>query len=324
MDNLNSINNLDNVRAAKGDIELIDSFSRLLVTDKKNAIDLINSDDVKFATFLLLKEKIYENNLVDRLNERNRVALDIIGELENNETRGITSDIQSLDYVQMIQSTLRWILETGADEYCSRGEYNEILDMSAVFLIKVYHDLSVLPIIADLLFKRKGRGYYTHELVWAFFEAHNVESLEYIARGFLSKEHSDINLSYKLLNFIPNIKESKDPYKYAIDWIEDNKKFIFFTGETQHQRMEPVRCEVCVIAKYLNKRINPLTGELIEVLNDKEKAWLKEFDNGDYNQMTLLANYSRYLYKKGLTWWEIWHSYPIEKQVKIAKMGGLS
>ena len=222
----------------------------------------------------------------------------------------------------MIHSTLKWILQTGADEYCSSGEYNEILDMSAIFLIKVYHDLSILPIIADLLFKRKCKGYYTHELVWAFFEARNVDSLEYIAKGLLSNEKSDVNLAYKLLNFIPNIKKHEYPFKYAIEWLDDNRKFIFFTGETQHQRIEPVRCEISVVAKYLNKRINASTGKLVEKLSKKEEAWLSSFDNVAYEDMILLADYSHHLYKKGLTWWELWHSYPIERQIKIAKVGG--
>lgn len=323
MDNLYSINNLDNVRAVKGENELINSFSRLVSIDRENAVDLINGGSLRFATFFLLKDKIYENNLTHLLNERNRVAIELINEVQNNQSRNMTADITSLDYIQAIHSTLKWILETGADEYCSSDEYNEILDMSAIFLVKVYHDLSVLPTIADLLFERKCKGYYTHELVWAFFEARSVDSLEYIARGFLSKEESHVKLAYKLLNFVPNIKTKKDPYKYTMEWLEENRKFIFFTGETQHGRLEPVRCEVCAIAKYLNKRINPCNGELEEELNEQERSLLRDFDNGDYNQMVLLANYSQYLHRKGKVWWEIWHSYPLEKQVKIAKMGGI-
>lgn len=323
MNNLDSISNLDDFRVVKGDNELINNFSRLVVEDKNNAISLVNDNDLKFITLFLLKEKIYENNLVDLLNERNRAAIDIMNDVKNNTYRGdITADISSLDYVQVVYHALKWILVSGIDEYCLNCEYNEVVDMSAIFLIKVYNDLSVLPVISDLLFKRKNRGYYTHELVWAFFEARNVDSLEYIARGLLSNEKSSVNLACKLLNFIPNIKEQKNPYEYTVKWIEDNRKFIFFTGETQQQRIDPIRCEVCVIAKYLNKRIDTNTGELIDMLTEKEKRWLIDFDNGDYEQMTLLADYSKYLYSKGLVWWEIWHSYPIDKQVKIAKAGG--
>ena len=323
MSNLYSINNLDNLRITEGEYELVNSFSRLIATNREQAIDLLNDADLKFATLFLLTDKIYENNLIEFLSERNRVAIDIINEFQNSQCGRSTDDITTLDYVQIIQSTLEWVLKTGIDDYCSSCEYNEILDMSAIFLIKVYNNISVLPIIAELVFRRKCKGCYTHELVWAFFEARNVESLEYIATGLLSNEKSDVDLAYKLLNFIPNIRNHKSPYNYALEWLVDNKKFIFFTGETQHQRMEPIRCEICVRAKYLNKRINVSTGKIVEKLSKRDEEWLNSFDNSDYEERRLLADYSHYLYKKGLIWWEIWHSYPIDKQVKIAKIGGL-
>ncbi|MGH4117329.1 hypothetical protein [Clostridium sp.] len=148
----------------------------------------------------------------------------------------------------------------GVFERCSwqnelSDEYDELLDASAALLIKIHKDNSILPSIVDTIFFRNRESLFTHDLIWAFFEARDPYSLMLIANYLHSDDERDIKLACKLLDFVPSIdmttsRDSKDKYMAFFYWLIENYRFLYFTGESFQRTSNPIPYKIDSDAKY--------------------------------------------------------------------------
>jgi hypothetical protein len=107
-------------------------------------------------------------------------------------------------------------------------------------------NISAVTIIANMIYKRNRKGLFYHDLVWAYFKIHEVDTLRIFAQGLLSGVPSDFRLCCDLLNintYIPCIGESYDKekiYESYMYWLNDNSTSITFTDESYQLTGKPV------------------------------------------------------------------------------------
>ncbi|NMM63881.1 hypothetical protein HBE96_14585 [Clostridium sp. P21] len=328
MDNLVSPSPLDEIRIKNGIDNLNTFFHSLFKNNSEKSINLINHEDLNFASLFTLKNKIQELNIFHSLNPRNKLAIEIINEIYTGKKNSRNTNYLSCDYVEGIHAVLKWILVTGSVDDGMNNEYDEILDISAALLTKVYRDKTVLSVIADMIFKRYKKGFLIHNLVWAFFECRDPKSLIIIAQGLQSKELKDIELSKKLLNFVPGVTmiENMDKnscYLYFLNWLEKNFLFLHFTGESFQKSSNPIPYIVILRAKYICAPVSIDSGKILTPLKKEEINLLKLFDKLDNNTKLLLSNFSFNFHRKNIYNWNKWLYSPMAEQIKIARLGGI-
>lgn len=324
---LNTINFLDK-RMDDSEVDSIRSFFyQLAKANEKEALNLVNDENLHFTSLFVLKPEIEELKLFQKLNMRNRIALRITNEILSKKS---ISDVEylSFDYIQAVHSVLKWMLETGCINDGLNDQYDEVLDITAIFLTKVYRDKTVLPIIAEMIFRRYKYGLLIHDLAWAFFESRDPKSLSIIAERLQSKELKDIELAQKLLSFVPGIGignniDIKEQHLYFLDWFGKNNLFLRFTGESFQQISSPVIYIVVLEAKYLCEPVSIDTGKILRSLSGKEFKLIDEFKRLDKNTQILLSEFSVILHHNNIYKWRDWLEYPIEEQIKFARIGGI-
>lgn len=320
--NLEKIELLDEIRLNKGNDRMKSIFCDLLDNNTKKAIKLINDKNLQYTSLFILKNEIKRADIFIKLSERNKHALEITNGLLLKEilnTQRFSSDYKQEDY-----SILKWIWETGYVDDGLDDQYDEVLDMSAIILAKVYKDRTCLPTIEETIFNRNRKGAFIYDLVWTFFEVSDFENLIMLAKRLQSTNPKDVKLARDLLNFIPcigmNSKEDHmKQYKCSLKWLEQNKDFLYYTGETCLQTSNPIRYAISLEAKYLQKTISNVNGDLSKSLSEDESRYLDGFMKLDDASKYCLSNYSSILYHKSKYRWSKWLQNSIEKQIEIAK-----
>lgn len=323
---LNLSSFLDKVRSDKGTDELKDFFHEIVKKDLQEAANFINDKDLQFATLFVLREEIEQNKLFNSLTQRNKTALLITKEILTDKKNNLAYEHLSFDYVQIIHLALKWILETGFKDDGMNDEYDRILDITAILLIKMYKDKTSLSAIANMIFERYKKGFLIHDLVWAFFQIEDPQSLMIIGERLLSSSVEDVNIASRLLNFIPEInKDISKERKYTafINWMKENSPFLHYTGESFQQTTNPRPYRVVLEGKYLCKNICCNTGKALWSTSDEEHRLLEEFKKLDHNTKILLSNFSLRVHHKNVYLWNIWLRYSLEDQIKIARIGGV-
>lgn len=329
MDIVNSgiVSILDKIRYIDGRNKLLEYFVQLVKKDLKIAVDLINHENLSFTTLFLLHSSINEAGIFEGLSIRNKIAMEFIDEgvLYKKSTDNL---YLSSHYVQRVYNALKWILETGAPDDGLSDDFDELLDTSSAILTKEYRDRSILPVISDLIFNRNKKGFFIHDLVWAFFESRDIKSLMFIGNRLQSDEPKDVELACKLLCFVPGIGDKtlgEGNYKYSafINWIEDNNMFLHFTGESFQLTRRPMIYIVNQEAKYLCKMVSVDTGETLKTLNQNECELMDEFKRLDENEKKLLSGFSLAMHRKNTKLWDEWMRNPMKEQLRIARSGGL-
>lgn len=325
---LNTINILDKRMDDSGVDSIRSFFYQLTKVNEKEAINLINDENLHFASLFVLKPEIEELKLFQKLNIRNRIALRITSEILLSKKNISAVEDLSFDYIQAVYSVLKWMLETGCINDGLNDQYDEILDITAIFLTKVYRDKTVLPIIAEMIFRRYKQGLLIHDLAWAFFESRDPISLSIISERLQSKELKDIELAQKLLSFVPGIGirdniDIKEQYLSFLDWFGKNNLFLCFTGESFQQISNPVIYRVVLKAKYLCEPVSIDTGKILRILSEERCKLIDEFKRLDKNTQILLSEFSVMLHHNNICKWQEWLECPIEEQIKFARIGGI-
>lgn len=324
--NADSISFLDKVRSDKGIDDLKDFFDQLTKKDMREATNFINDKNLQFPTLFVLRADIEKNNLVNSLTEKNKIALLIVKEILTDKKDNLASEHLSFDYVQMIHLVLKWILETGFKSDGMNDDYDRVLDIAAILLTKMYKDKTLLSIIADMIFERYKKGLLVHDLVWAFFQVGDPQTLMILGERLLSSVEVDVKIAARLLNFIPEIgknisKERK--YTTFLNWMKENSAFLEYTGESFQQTTNPRPYKVVLEGKYLCKNICCETGKALSIPSREENQLLNEFRKLDYDTKILLSNFSLRIHHKNIYLWDVWLHYSLEDQIKIAKIGGV-
>jgi len=325
---------------------------------------MINDNSVKFSTLYKLYSDAKSRGISPQrnilftkrmhLNSLHKRALKILNAVrirKSSKFEQVASDDEYNTYL-----ALKWMLETGYRDDGLSKDYDEVLDAAAALLIKRYRDKNVLPLIADLMFSRYREGRYIYDLIWAYFEYDDPESLLYIGKRLQSSNSKDVELACKLLCFIPGICDNEGdspaqfakfvdrhddvkrnivdnigdgllndndgdgPAKYAIfmKWFNENKNYLYRTMESFHQFNSPQIYEISLEAKYLCIPVSHKDGKFKRQLTEHEKQCLSAFMNMDDNTKVLLANYSNFLFRQNYYEWNVWIHYPIYEQIRIA------
>ena len=319
-------NQLDRTRRTRG----ADACRFIFITTEKrsrqNAVRLINDDRLFFASLFVLQQEIRELDLYQELSERNQTALNICQKITDaKHSAGRPGDGFSLKS-EAVHSVLLWMFNTGILDDGMSGRFDQILDITASVLVKTHHEKTVLPVMADMIFQRNRKGVYNHDLIWAFFQARDAQSLRHIAARLRSPVQQDVELARVLLNIpkdTPLITNSDKQKQYAayLAWLKDNGPYVYFTGESMQLTNAPSACGVSLEAKYLCKGVSPRYNKPLTPLTDEERSNLEHFYGAKEEERAVLANYSNTLHTKNQPSWNEWMRYPVSRQVDIAKYG---
>ena len=312
---------LDTMRMNEGIDRLIDHFKEIAASDPGKAAELINEEQSGFYTLYILNPQIREYGMMQHLNTRGRQALDLMDRILNGKHNDISARARNDGEGMMTLSALKWMFVTGCPDDGLNNMFDELMELTAALLIKVFNDDSILQNVADMIYDRNRKGLLIHHLVWAFFEARNPLSLTLLAVHLLSAEE-DVVLTRKLLGFIPGIDEDIDRlrlYDNTVNWINGNCIFLRYTGESMHQSDRPIHYELCTEAKYLCKPVSVKDGEPVEPFTAEEKGLLEELKSLDDENVKLLADCSLLLCRRNPGWRRIWLYYPITMRIDIAR-----
>lgn len=299
---------LDAVAARLGRERIRDEFYNLYKTDKNAALRALGDEKLKFATLYALRPEISKLGLEAGLNERSAVALRILREISS----------RTAEYVprQDDKAVLRWMFDTGCKETGLGSQYDGIMDAVAALLIKAYKDKSCLPGLCDMIFDRHRLGSNTYDAEWAFFECGDPECLAIAAKRLLSGDGRDIVLAQRLLGFLPCLNPGEGAaaqYKRVAQWLQENKPYLCYTGESCLMRTDPCRFKFSPESKYLQKPVFESGGG---ALSYDDRKRLEKFAALDEQTQTLLGERSRALYAGSPLQWKKWMSNPVEEQIK--------
>ena len=341
---------LDNIRISNGSDFLRSYFHELLHTDRENLLALLNDQNLRFCSLYVLKQDILTNQLQENLPSLLKKALEISDELSGKtNTRSTKSRLDKTrsrpdpslqarlnaaveERMRMDKQTvsppLEWIVETGWSDPLPDAAYEILLERCTSLLLKSLTNRSLLSVVAWHIFDRNRRDKLIHNLVWAFFEAKDTDSLYLLAKRLNSEDIRDTALAKKLLGFIPGLEatDGVSAYYRAMQWLSENQPFLCYTGESMKMCSKPIYYTVSMEAKYLCRQVSANNGRPLSQLHDKELKLLMEFRRLPEAEQLLLSNFSYMLQKRDIHQWNSWIGLPVARQSEAASvvMGGLS
>jgi len=244
--------------------------------------------------------------------------------LDNINTSG-SSKIKHLqaNHNQIAYPFLKDMFKKGISQDGLNNIHDQFLDVTATLLIKAHNDKSILPTIVDMIFSRNREGLFTHDLIWAFFQAKDPYSLMLIANYLDSDDVTDVKLANKLLDFVPSINmtrnDGSEKHKAFFYWLKENYDFLYFTGESFQRTSSPIPYIVATDSKYLCKQVCLDTGKPILPLTKKETTLLVYFNDLDENNKMILSDFSLRIHYENINSWNSWIKQSITKQISIAK-----
>lgn len=337
---------LDNIRISNGPEGLRRFFSELLHTDRNRLLELLSDRRLHFGTLYLLKPDIISGGLREALPDIYKRALVMSDELCGAKTDGTAPAGRRITPVRrragikqpgryhaagkaqaagtmfsdpVTAPALGWIAETGWDSDMPEDSYELLMERCTALLLARLRHKPALPAIVETIFSRHRQGRLIHNLVWAFFEARDRESLYLVAQKLGSPDRRDIALARKLLRFIPGTDDDamSGPALYysALKWLSENMPYIYYTGESMQMCPKPVYYNVSYEGKYLCRQVSADSGKLPGPLNDYETEQLDRFRSLDGMQRQLLADVSFALYRQDKYRWESWIRLPVSDQL---------
>lgn len=321
----NRRSDLDIIWVAGGSNRLKQVFNEMALHNRVAALERINDERLSFPVYFILMPEISAHHLYAGLNERNRVALRICArkiykhEIDEPEPDGRNADD--------MHQALRWMFDTGKNwSGPSRGQdaYDSVIDYVSALLVIDYDDKEVLRDIADLIFWRNRQGLYIHDLVWAFFQSLDRDALAYIAAHLVSNNKRDAALAATLLGLEAangvNGNEAKTKQQQFIGWLNENKPYLYLTGEHFQMTSAPKHLDADNEAKYLGKEISPRYRAPVKPLTENEVECLHRYRAATPEEQALLANYSHKLRGRDARRWSEWLESQTSEQVAAARM----
>ena len=314
---------LDNIRLSNSTEGLKSYYYDLLQKDKEKALETINDINLQFGTLFSLRSELTKTAAAGKLNPIYHKALEIVEMLVSGKTLQAQKVMRSSWNDSLY--ALRWMIKTGYAEKESGidlEDYEVLMEKSAALLTKDFRDTSALPEIAEMIFERNRSGRLIHELVWAFFEARSPDSLLLIAQRLVSDDTRDVELSQRLLCFIPGVKEGTGNsglilYKRVLNWLEENKPFLYYTGESLHLCNLPMHYAISLAARYLCCPVSVDGGHPLLAFNEAEKERSSHFQELQEPQQQQLADFSHMLYRKNVYQWNTWMQLPLDRQISL-------
>ena len=272
----------------------------------------------------ILTDTIYAFNLFGQLSVRNQTALRVSA-FRTLPAGWFEAAWEGADHDVLIK-TLRWMLATGKGwdgPQEGHDAYDAALDYAAALLTDEFDDTAALPDIADLIFRRNRKSFYIHDLVWSFFQTLDADALKLVAVRLKSSNNKDVELAGKLLGI--DISAPTDRRKRAalydqyIRWLDENKPYLYLTGEHFQMTSQPNHLDFDREAKYLNKSISPRWRTPEDPLTEDEAECLAVFRQEPEDERELLASYSQKLRARDRGLWDDWMKSRVAEQVMAAR-----
>ncbi len=320
----NDYSYLDRIRIHEGADRCRAAFSETFRKDTRRAAALLNDRRLSFPCLYALREQIEGLGMQRHLSPRHMAALRIIHQVRRSE--GSEADYLSSGRGS-VYPALKWILETGSAEEIAEDDYEQILDVAASVLINAYGDRDILPLVADLIFKRNRNGRYIHDLVWALFQVHDPRVLKLIAERVRSSDPKDAKLAAELLNMDEAgapAGEGDREGRYAgyLHWLEENEPYLYFSGESFQYASKPAFCAVDLERKYLQRGVPSFDKQPISPSDEDANKSLAAFKRLSAEEQKVLSEYSQKIHDRSASAWTKWLRAPVGEQIKAAK-GGL-
>lgn len=243
---------LDQIKMTHGNQKLKKTFREIGRTHREMAAYFLNDKGLSFNSLFILTPEIEALSLYDELNSRNIIALKMCAKILKNKNLADKVNSLSPENIEMIHSVLKWMLISGSRDDGSNNQFDQLLDKTAALLITTHKDKTILPVVADMIFKRYRKGLLIHDLVWAFFQSKDPYTLRLIAEYLKSPEEKDVELCCQLLNLNPdniNKAEIKNQYDDYLGWLDENFSYLYFTGESFQLTGSPVLFRVDLDSK---------------------------------------------------------------------------
>lgn len=242
---VNGYSNLEQIRLYQGADKCREAFSQLFYREPWRAIGLLNDSAFTFPCLYILLGQIEELHIKRHLNQRNAIAVEIINQIRLPGSAEVNYLASKQGQAQPI---LKWILETGAVEEIPEDEFEEIMEVAVSVLINTYGDREILPLVAELIFKRNRKGRYIHDLVFALFRVRDPQVLKLIVEHIRSSDAKDAKLAAELLNIDEPGGGEEQCAKY-LSWLNENEPYLYFTGECFQYASRPTFAAVDVERK---------------------------------------------------------------------------
>ena len=316
---------LDNVWSGGGTNRLKRVFNTMALQDHQGALRQINDDRLGFPVLFILAQEINALQLYPGLSQKSKMALNIcIKKIYKHDINDAT--INMLDREALYQ-TLKWMFETGKDwggPSSGQDAYDSVIDYVSALLIITFEDKSVLKDIVNLIFKRNRQGLYIHDLVWSFFQTLDRDALNIVAGYLLSNQRRDVELAGKLLCLdipeTPNAGGIRKTQREFLNWLDDNKPFLYLTGEHFQMTSKPRHLDADKEAKYLGKEISPRHRAPVAPLTENEIQCLHRYRASTSEEQELLTDYSHKLRYRNTPLWYEWMQQNTAEQVMVARM----
>lgn len=325
---------LDNIRLSNGPDSLRGYFHELLHIDRGKLLELLCDRNLRFSSLYVLKQDITAASLLEKLPPIYRKALEITDELSGitvagsmpkTARRSSHRTLRSAEIEKRMRSetnevspALEWIVRTGWDSELNRAAYELLMERCTALLLKGLRNSSVLAAVAENIFDRNRQGKLIHNLVWAFFEVRDPDSLYLIAQRLSSADSRDTELAKKLLCFIPGLDEAIGTTAYfkAMRWLSENRPFLYYTGETMQMCSRPVSYTVSLEAKYLCRPVSADSGKPLYPLENREAEQLAGFGRLTGAEQQRLADFSFMLHQRDIYRWDQWIRQPVVSQAE--------
>lgn len=316
----NDYSYLDRIRRNEGADKCRSALNEILRKDNQRAIALLNDRRLMFPCLYIVHEQIEGLRIRRYLSARNMIALRIANQIRGSAAPGT-------DYLssrrEAAYSVLKWILETGSAEEILEDDYEEILDVTVSILINTYREKDILPLVADLIFKRNRNGRYIHDLVWALFQVHDPRVLKLIAERIRSSNPKDAELAAQLLNIDEtDVRADKGDregrYAGYLHWLEKNEPYLYFTEESFQYTNKPTFSAVDMERKYLQKGVPSYDKQPIPP-SEGANANLAVFKQLSVEEQKVLSEHSQKIHDSSVPAWKEWLHAPVSEQIKLAK-----
>ena len=231
---LENIKSLEQIRTHNGNMACISHFEKMRAENHQSARMALGAEKLTFPTLYILLPSIGGD--FGRIDRRSALATKIVSEiLAADSKKQLDLSMKNSE----MKSVLLWMLQTGTAEHELDDGYRKVIDITCAVLIDTYGSKSILPKVCDLIFERKKRGQYTHDLVWAYFRSKDAEAIRLLAERLDAEDEKEKAFVHHLLNIkegAANAQADSEGYK---NWLTKYAPHLYFTGMGHQFATEP-------------------------------------------------------------------------------------
>ena len=299
-------------------------FSTTARKSRREALRMINDEALSFPVLFILSGDIYTLNLYRDMSLRNKTAMRLCA-LKTMPADWFDTSMETAD-TRAFHATLRWMITTGKTwdgPLEGHDAYDAVLDYVSALLTGSFEDKAVLGDIAELIFRRNRKGYYIHDLVWSFFQMLDADILLLVVNRLKSGNSKDVELASKLLGVdtpLPmDSKKMKALFEQYTSWLEENRPYLYLTGEHFQMTSHPIHLNFDREAKYLQKAILPRERTPAVPLTEDETDRLFQYRQAPEDEQEVLSAYSQRLRTRDKRLWDDWMQGHVAEQVIAAR-----